>query len=373
VAHDGDESTDAFALLSFASYGGTAQATRPMDIAARLICIGGPDLGASFHLGSGINVIGRGPVAVRLTGSEVSRQHARVTFESDSFVIEDLGSRNRTTVNGTPVTARTPIAYGDRIQIGSTILVLAHHDELEMRVQQLLRLDAMTAAVSGMAHDFNNAIQVLAAGIEEVAAELSPTSKTGPELIADMKVAAAAAMSLARRLVNLGRTGPIPTDVFELQPIVEEAAAMTIRLADPRRFEITYAVEPQMRVRGSRDELQQVLLNLCINARDAMAGGGSIRIEAHARQIDRASAVALVLPSEGSYVELSVRDTGTGMDEATLTRIFEPFFTTKEPGAGTGLGLAMTHVIVKRHGGTVLVESKLGEGTTFRILLPLTR
>jgi signal transduction histidine kinase len=163
----------------------------------------------------------------------------------------------------------------------------------------------------------------------------------------------------------------VPDERVELAAVVADVVAMARRVIDPRRIAISTRVARGLAVRGSREELQQVLLNLCINARDAMPNGGTIDIEARPVHLDSASATARLLPTEGTYVELAVRDSGTGMSETTLARIFEPFFTTKEPGKGTGLGLAMTHVIIKKHAGTVLAESALGRGTTFRILLPL--
>ena len=125
-----------------------------------------------------------------------------------------------------------------------------------------------------------------------------------------------------------------------------------------------------MQVTGRRGELHHVLLNLCLNARDAMPGGGRLALHAERVELSRPAAMHLHLPAPGAYVELTVRDTGTGMDEVTLARVFEPFFTTKRPGEGTGLGLATVYGVVRSHGGNVLVDSTPGDGTTFRLLLP---
>ena len=349
----------------------TTLESRALDAGARLVCVGGTDLGASFRLGPGSTVIGRSPDSgIRLTASDVSRAHARIRREGEGYHLQDLGSTNRARVNGTPINGIAALRYGDRIQLGTTILVLAHHDELETRVQQLQHIDSLTAAVSGMAHDFNNALQVIVGAVDQLDADL-PAEAVGPRRsVADLKIATSAAIGLAKRLVKLGRGGAVPHDRLELAEVVAHVVAMASRVVDPGRISVGARVAQGLAVRGSRDELEQALLNLCINARDAMPQGGKLQLEADVTSLDAASASARLL-REGDYVELAVRDTGIGMSETTLARIFQPFFTTKEPGKGTGLGLAMTHVIVKKHGGAIVVDSVVGRGTTFRVLLPL--
>nr|MBA3542158.1 hypothetical protein [Deltaproteobacteria bacterium] len=151
--------------------------------------------------------------------------------------------------------------------------------------------------------------------------------------------------------------------------VVSEAVSIVRRSFGPW-MTITTHISPEAVVYGSREELHQVLHNLLVNARDAMPTGGELRVSASIVQLDRASSLALHLPTCGTYVELKVADPGRGMDKATLARIFEPFFTTKPPGKGSGLGLAVIHAIVKRHGGTVIADSELGRGTTFKVYIP---
>ncbi len=129
-------------------------------------------------------------------------------------------------------------------------------------------------------------------------------------------------------------------------------------------------VPTELRALGSYDELHQVLLNLCINACDAMPTGGRITITGRGVAYDAKDALTKQLARAGEFVEISVADTGTGMDEATLARAFEPFFTTKPRDKGTGLGLAMIHTAVRLHGGVIEVYSEVGRGTRFRITLP---
>jgi len=225
----------------------------------------------------------------------------------------------------------------------------------------------MTAAAAGMAHDFRNALQVIGSALDQLEGEVPAVTAADP--YADIKRATASAAGLAQRLVDLGRGGPVPQSAIDVGAVVADAVAMARRVVD-RSIAIHVDVPAGTFVRGSSDELQQVLLNLCLNARDAMPQGGTIAITASTRTLDRDALSANLLTDEGRYVELTVADNGVGMPPAVLARVFEPFFTTKEPGKGTGLGLAMTHAIVKKHGGAVSADSRVGGGTTIKLLLP---
>ncbi|MDB4954572.1 MAG: fixL [Myxococcales bacterium] len=347
--------------------------TGPTLVAARLVCVAGAEVGRAFSLGSKPILIGRGggggDVNVRLENTDVSRNHARLWADDKGFHLQDLGSLNGTFVNGARVDGSASLNIGDRIQVGSTIFVLMHHDELESRMRQLQRVDAMSTMVGGLAHDFRNFLTVIVGGLENLDGSLSERTEEQRQIIDDLKTATAGAVGLAGKLLDLGRNEPNSFFRVSVVELVAESIRMAKRLVGAR-VSITSEVSPDAWVSGSRQELQQVLLNLLVNARDAMPKGGMVRISTQNVRIDRAHASALHLPSDGEYVEVIVADTGAGMDEATLARAFEPFFTTKAIGKGTGLGLAMVHTITKRHGGTVIAHSKLGSGTTFRILLP---
>jgi signal transduction histidine kinase len=315
-------------------------------------------------------VIGRGNVEVALRGPEVSRHHARIIGVGSDFYVEDLGSQNGTFVNGTMLEdQKVPLKVGDRVQVGSTILVFSHHDELEDRMHQLQRLESMASLAGGLAHDFNNALSVILGTLGLLERKL-PANSDLVDMVNEMKTAADSASTLARRLLRLGRTEPLEFEIVELQSLVARTVAMMRRqLTD---IEINIDVAPELLLRASRDELQQVLINLMVNARDAMPNGGTLRILAREVTFDRGQAAAHHLPTKGDHVELVVADTGSGMDETTLARAFDPFFTTKPAGKGTGLGLAMIHSIVRRHGGAIIAESTVGRGATFRIWLPRT-
>ena len=336
---------------------------------AYLVCVSGPDLGTTFLIGSGPVVIGRDKVGVtvRLTETEVSRRHARVEATAAGYRIEDLRSSNGTLLNGARVTRPMPVSVGDRIQIGKTVLVLTQHDELAERVARMQRLEAMGTLAGGIAHDFNNALSVIVANLDLVASELPPDGD-GVRGLDEIRAATTSATALARRLLRLGRPEQLPFAAVDLA----ELAARTVAMARKRTtapIEVVVNV-PALFAVGSYEELHQVLYNLCINAFDAMPGGGRLVVSGRSLVIKSEEALARQLRAAGAYVELSVTDNGCGMDEATLARAFEPFFTTKPRDQGTGLGLAMIHASIRRHHGAIDVLSAVGAGTTFRIVLP---
>ncbi len=341
----------------------------------RLVCVTGPDVGRTFLLEKLPVVIGRGAEAeVRVQAEDVSRQHARISRIGRNLVIEELGSRNGTAINGKLVTGSELLELGDRVQIGGTVtLVYGRHDELEARAQQLQRLDSLGELAGGLAHDFNNMLMVILSGIETIelwASEHGCTDRDLVDPISEIRSASSTARDLTRQLLDFSRREPVrELSAIPLEPLVDEIVSMVRRtMREP--VEISVAVEPGLAVMGNRRELQQVLLNLCFNARDAMPSGGKLSIETRSVTLGRASAAALDLADGGDFIELDVTDTGTGMDADTVARAFEPFFTTKPAGRGTGLGLSSVYGVVRSHGGSVAIESELGRGTRMRVVLP---
>ena len=338
----------------------------PSTAPLQLVCVAGRELGQIHRLTAGSLLIGRASADIVLASPEVSRSHARIEPDGGGCTVTDLGSANGTFVNGVRVTTSAPLRVGDRLQVGTTIFVLGYHDELEERMRQLQRVQAMGTMAGGLAHDFNNALAVVLGNLELVTDRVHDPELR--EMLEDIRAAASSAAQLAQRLLRLGRTEPPAFEPVGLAGLVERAVSGIRRQAG--QLQIATAVAPDLVVAGSYEELHQVLVNLVLNARDAMPGGGMLRIHARPVHLDPVAATAHQLAAGGGFVELAVTDSGCGMDATTLARVFEPFFTTKPAGSGTGLGLAMVHGIVRRHGGAIDVESAAGRGTTFRILLP---
>ncbi len=343
--------------------------TGPLPVTEQLVCIAGADLGRTFRITRLPVLIGRGSVDVGLRSTDVSRNHARIIGKDGGFALVDLGSVNGTYINGVRTSGTAPLELGSRIQVGTTILLFARVDELEERMRRLLQLESMATLAGGLAHDFNNALTVIAGNLQILRSVVHGDAEVS-QMIDEMEDAASSAARLAKRLLWLGRSEPASSfEQVRLAAVVERAIS-AMRRQGARELVIEGSVCHELHVFGVRDELHQVLLNLMNNARDAMPDGGKISIDANAVHLEAGRALALQLPAAGDFVELAVSDTGSGMDDATLARMFEPFFTTKPPGKGTGLGLAMVHGIVRRHGGTIAVESRPRQGTTFRVFLP---
>ncbi|MFO0684811.1 MAG: ATP-binding protein [Sandaracinus sp.] len=247
---------------------------------------------------------------------------------------------------------------------------LATRAKLEDQLRHAQKMEAVGRLAGGVAHDFNNLLTIIGSGLELV----EDVGAGDPEVAAaltDAQQARQRASELTRGLLALGRKQTLdrtPTDVVAVIDVVER---MVARLGGAK-VRLVRRVEPGVgRVLADRGQLEQVLLNLAINACDAMADGGTLTTSVELDLLDAARADALRLPP-GTYVRVSVTDTGSGIDAATRASIFEPFFTTKPAGKGTGLGLAIAHGIVTQHGGAIEVESEPGRGSTFSVLLPRT-
>jgi PAS domain S-box-containing protein len=260
---------------------------------------------------------------------------------------------------------------GDKKRILSVIRDVDARKKLEERLRQSEKLEAVGQLAGGIAHDFNNQL----AGIVGYADLIRADVEEGSELaksIDRILVAARRATDLTRQLLAFARRGKYESAAVDVHELVEEVLSLLRHSADKRiSFEQTLAARPSLTL-GDASQIQSAILNLAINARDAMPNGGTLTIATSVRDVsgDEEGATREDVPP-GRYVQLEVADTGTGMDDDTRQRIFEPFFTTKPKGKGTGMGLAAVYGTIRSHGGTIGVSSVPGSGSNFYVLLPL--
>jgi PAS domain S-box-containing protein len=255
--------------------------------------------------------------------------------------------------------------------IGSQIGQFIEHRRAEQQLLQAQKMEAVGQLAGGIAHDFNNLLGVILGYGELASRELGAEHKTNRRIEAIRKAAERAA-ALTRQILTFSRKQAVEIRVCDLNHIVEDTEKMLRRLiGEDMRLAVVLG-EGLGRVRADPGQLEQVIMNLAVNARDAMPSGGRLVIETSNVDLDEPYARSHPEVRPGPYVMLTVGDTGVGMQPATLARIFEPFFTTKEPGKGTGLGLAVVYGIVKQSGGSLFVYSEPGRGSTFKIYLPRT-
>ena len=255
---------------------------------------------------------------------------------------------------------------------------IAEQERIERRLQQSQRLESLGQLVGGVAHDFNNLLNVIQGyadfTAEQIQALASADGRLEPVLgdIEQVRVAAQQATRLTRQLLTFAREDVIRPEVLDLNEAVKEAGQL-LRRTLGEHIDLVIAAEPAVwRVKADRGQLEQVLVNLAVNARDAMPGGGRLSIDTGNIEVDATYATGRPELKLGRYTRLRVSDTGTGMDRATVARVFEPFFSTKPKGRGTGLGLATVYGVVTHVGGSIEIYSEVGLGTTITVLLPAT-
>ncbi len=243
--------------------------------------------------------------------------------------------------------------------------------QLEAQLRQSQKMEAIGALAGGIAHEFNNLL-VPILGFTEMLMVDKSQGDPDRDSLEQILLAGKRAKSLVRQMLAYGQQSMSQKKLVHLDTVVEDTIKLLKNIIFPNisiKKEMDVDVQP---VLGMPNELHQVLLNLCINANHAMIEGGELTIRLKNEGF-RKFTTSEGLQREGKFVSLSVQDTGTGMDQTTLTRIFDPFFTTKEVGQGSGLGLSVVQGIVEQHGGLIEVESKIGEGTSVHVYLPPTR
>jgi two-component system, cell cycle sensor histidine kinase and response regulator CckA len=263
----------------------------------------------------------------------------------------------------------------EQIELLGQLCVLAvTEDTTEMRLlqaqsEQAQKMEAVGRLAGGVAHDFNNLLGVIM-GYSELSIEtLDPETQIAKHLV-QIKLAAARGAHLTRQLLVFSRQQVVSLRVLDLNAVVHEASKLLSRVV---REDIILSYQtsvPVGLIKADAGQIEQVLMNLVVNARDAMPDGGQITIATNSIALTEKYCLGDEPVTVGDYVMLEVRDTGCGMDEPTKAHIFEPFFTTKQRGKGTGLGLASVYGIVKQSGGYVSVSTELGRGTTFKLYFP---
>jgi PAS domain S-box-containing protein len=255
-----------------------------------------------------------------------------------------------------------------KFEIQSSCRDITERRHLEDKLQQAAKMEAIGQLAGGVAHDFNNLLTAIIGNLELV--EL-PSSHPDHELIQSSLQAGLRAAELTSQLLGFARRKPLRVGPLDVRRLLAELTGMFARTVDPLiRIEIQTLIDIWP-ILADAGQLQQVLLNICLNARDAMPSGGLIRLGASNHTFHSNDMHQQPLQSQpGDYVQIMIQDSGDGMSEETRSRIFEPFFTTKDAGKGTGLGLAMAYGIIHQHGGWIDCQSIVGRGTRFELYLP---
>lgn len=293
-------------------------------------------------------------------------------FGAEVFVLRDvdaiLGATRR--LGAGDLTARTgvPRKRGELAQLAEAFDTMAAQlDRRQDRMRHAERMESLGRLAGGVAHDFNNLLTAIVGSADLALEEIGPDHPAHTDL-ATIKASASRSSTLTRQLLEFSRRSPLVTEPVQLDAVVLDAASLLSRVV-PASVSLSVHASSVRLVRADAGRIEQALLNLAVNARDAMPDGGTLTITLDDEDVAPGEP-ADSLPPAGRWVRLAVHDTGAGMPPEVLRRVFEPFFTTKPPGEGTGLGLAMVYGTVQHHGGHVQVDSTPGHGTTVTIWLP---
>jgi hypothetical protein len=298
----------------------------------------------------------------RADDRKVLQERKRLDVEEQTMIQGKL--RTVQTVK-TPILDRT----GEAVGVLGIFWDVTEQRNLEAQLRQAHKMEAVGQLAGGIAHDFNNLLTGIIGNLALALADL-PASHPTRELLTNAETAAVRAAELTRQLLGFSRRTPLLSRPLNLNTVLDETLRLIRRTFDPR-IEVRVVCEPKLAaIQADAAQMGQVLMNLCLNARDAMPQGGILTLETANVHLDSEAAAKTLEGRPGDFVRLQVTDTGCGMPPEVRERIFEPFFTTKEQGKGTGLGLAMVFGILKQHQGWIECESEVGQGTTFEVFLP---
>ena len=269
-------------------------------------------------------------------------------------------------------TIKVPLALpdDDSPKLLGVATEITERKRLEEQLLQSQKMEAVGQLAGGVAHDFNNILTAIVGYADLLAAEFTGTNSRHLEDLEEIRKAARRAAALTRQLLAFSRKQVLEPRIIDMNGVVLNLEKMLRSLISENIALQTHLAADLAAARADPNQLEQVIMNLAINARDAMPEGGALTIETGNATLDEDYAAQHVSVLPGEYVMLAVTDTGCGMDEHTKARIFEPFFTTKAPGRGTGLGLSTVYGIVKQSGGNIWLYSEPNKGTTFKVYLP---
>ncbi len=321
-----------------------------------------------YGLNQTSELIGKRLSELLIADDPVTREFM-ATFIQSGYRITDWESHERDAQGQTKIFRNTMVGIVDRGPPGADLGIqrdVTARMHLEEQLRNAQQLEAIGRLAGGVAHDFNNILSIIMGHGELLLAGADERARTGLEQI---RRAAERAASLTQQLLAFSRKQVLQPKVLDLNEAVADVQKMLSRVIG-EDIELIASLHPSLGpVKADPGQVEQVLMNLAINARDAMPQGGKLLMETSNVEVERGTGRDLDL-GPGRYIMLRVTDSGHGMDAATLAHIFEPFFTTKPMGKGTGLGLATVYGIVKQSGGSIQVESEVGRGATFRIYFP---
>ncbi len=299
-------------------------------------------------------------------------QHARTRIQNGSVKTGTQEVRIRAhdgSFRWIEVTSRILKEKGYAAAIQGSARDISDRKLLEDKLRQATKMEAIGQLAGGIAHDFNNLLTAMI-GYTSMLIKEVPENSPWQEKLAQIENAANRAATLTQQLLAFGRKQLLEMKHIDLKTVIAGFEKMLRWLIGENIEFETYYAPSSGTANADQGQIEQILMNLAINARDAMPNGGRLTIEVKNVGLEDDSALIRTDLTSGNYVMLAVTDNGVGMDAYTLPRVFEPFFTTKEKGVGTGLGLSTVYGIVKQHGGHITVKSEPGHGTTFRIYLP---